>query len=246
MSVEMTPRFERLLDAATRGYRQSGRFAWHFARGKLRHDPLFLSVMRRGLFPDNGRLLDIGCGQGLLLALLSAARREYASGQWPEDWPAPPRHLEMRGIEMNRRRVEIAHRALDALDMPAQIECGDARAAVFPESSVIALVDVLLYLEPEAQNRVLKRAVDALLPKGLLMLREADRQSGMRFHLTHLTERLLETARGHFGQQLHYRTADEWRSTLEGLGLEVEMQPMSAGTLFCNMLLLGRMPCSAQ
>jgi SAM-dependent methyltransferase len=236
----MLERCEVLLDAATRPYRRAGKFAWHFARGKLRHDPFFFSVLRRGILPDAGQLLDVGCGQGLLLALLTAARQEFQLGRWPQGWPAPPRHLEMRGIELDRRRAEIGRHALESLGASAHLNCEDARDAAFPQSSVIAFVDVLLYLEPDAQHLVLKKAVEALRPNGLLILREADWHAGLRFQITRWSERLLQATRGRFRQPLYYRAAEEWRCVLEELGLVVHVEPMSAGTPFANVLFLGR------
>jgi SAM-dependent methyltransferase len=242
----MVKQHEVLLDAASRPYRPAGKFAWHFARGKLRHDPFYFSVLRRGMLPDAGRLFDVGCGQGLLLALLTAAHQEFQLGRWPLDWPAPPRHLEMRGIELERRRVEIARQALERLGASADLRCEDVREADFPKSSVIAIIDVLLYLDPDAQHLVLKKAVDALRPNGLLILREADRRAGWRFQMTCWSERLLQATRGRFRQQLYYRAAGEWRALLEELGLVTHVQPMSAGTPFANMLFVGRARCSSE
>jgi uncharacterized protein (DUF2062 family) len=37
-----------------------------------------------------GILYDLGCGQGLMLSLLSAARDRYGAGDWPAGWPPPP------------------------------------------------------------------------------------------------------------------------------------------------------------
>ena len=52
-----------LVEAASARYRAGGRFAWHFARGKLGMDPLFIDLLRLGLLPAHGRFLDLGCGQ---------------------------------------------------------------------------------------------------------------------------------------------------------------------------------------
>ena len=37
--------WRRLLDRASAPYRGAGRFAWHFARGKLGHDPVFRHLL---------------------------------------------------------------------------------------------------------------------------------------------------------------------------------------------------------
>jgi len=108
----LDPQFRLLLEAASRPYAAAGRYAWHFARGKLRHDPVFMYLLRYGLLPDRGSLLDLGCGQGVLLSLLKAAKAQYQAGLWPQDWPAPPLNLDLSGIELREEWVKAAQCAL--------------------------------------------------------------------------------------------------------------------------------------
>jgi len=54
-------------------------------------------LLRRGLLPDRESLLDLGCGRGILLSLLKAAKEQYQAGVWPLDWPVPPLNLGLRG-----------------------------------------------------------------------------------------------------------------------------------------------------
>ena len=68
-----SPAWPSLLEAATQPYRSGGRFAWNFARGKLGFDPVFQHLLKEGLIPPGARVVDIGCGQGLLASLLKAS-----------------------------------------------------------------------------------------------------------------------------------------------------------------------------
>ena len=72
-----------LLDAASEPYRSAGRFAYYFARGKLRTDPVYRAILELGLLRGRTRVLDLGCGQGLLTAWLRAAEHCYQRGIWP-------------------------------------------------------------------------------------------------------------------------------------------------------------------
>lgn len=162
--------------------------------------------------------MDLGCGQGLLLALL----REAKPG------------LSLHGIDAHPRRVDIARRALGA---DARIEQRDLRELDFPQGcAAVALIDVLLYLpEPDL---VLRAAADALAPGGVLLVREPDANAGLAFAFTRLSSWFDAAIRGSSSARRHYRSAAEWRAQLEGLGFSVEAKPMSSGTPFANVLFL--------
>lgn len=226
-----------LLETAAAPYRAAGRYPWHFARGKLRGDPIFVALLREGLLPDEGELLDLGCGQGLLMALLLASRQHFAADAWPADWPKPPMALAMRGIELDEKRVKAAQVALgDA----AGVEAGDLRQVSLPTCTVITIFDVLFYMDRPAQRRVLENCAQALAPDGLLLLRETDASQGLRFYMTRWAERLMCWSRGQFRQPLSYRRREEWLVLLSELGFRVTEQPMSAGTPFSNRLFIAR------
>lgn len=226
-----------LFDAATRPYQGAGRNALHFARGKLRYDPVYFFLLRRGLLPDRGSLLDLGCGQGILLSLLHATKGLYRAGTWPLSWPPPPLNLDLNGIDLREDRVRAARRALGD---SVPVEARDLRDLDFRPCSVIVMLDVLLYLGAEEQRRVLQKAAKALGSGGLLLLREADAGAGLAFHATRLAERLLEALRGRLRNRLHYRSAVQWAGVLESLGFSVNAEPMSRGTPFANVLFVAR------
>lgn len=231
----MDPQHKALLDEAARPYLGAGATWWRFARNKLRFDPVFSALLMRGCLPDRGALLDLGCGQGLLLALLVAARDQFNRGQWPPDWPSPPLHLALQGIELDPGRAGVAQRALVN---QAQLTRQDIRDAAFPPCSAVVLLDVLMYLEERDQLRVLEKAVAALGPGGLLLLREADAGAGFAFLVTRWGERMLEILRGRLRNRLHYRSAAQWTGVLKSLGFSVVAEPMSTGTPFANVLFI--------
>jgi len=95
-----------LCAAASRSYLTAGRFPYYYAQSKLRFDLVFLTLLRRGLIPDGARVIDLGCGQSLLAAVLLAARRQFEIGVWAKTWPPPPANLLLQGME---REEEVAH-----------------------------------------------------------------------------------------------------------------------------------------
>ena len=232
----MSASFAALAREAAARYDRRDRFAHHFARGKLGGDPVFREVLARGLIPQGARLLDLGCGQGLLAALLLAAQAGHARGQWPAGWPAPPNPCEIRGIDRSRRDVERAASALPE----ARFECADIRDARFGEADAVVILDVLHYIGPDAQRDVLARVRDALRGGGVLLLRVADADGSLRFRYTVLVDHAATMLRGRGTGPYHCRPIAHWTRLLESLGFRVAAAPMSEGTAFANVLLVAR------
>lgn len=231
------PAVHDLIEATAYRYLGSGMFHWEFARGKLRHDPVYLRLLQRGLLPDEGgRLLDLGCGRGILLSLLATARERLGRGLYPQGWP-PPSRLELAGIESS---LQAATAARSALGAEADIQVADLRDAPLPPARAVLLLDVLHYLPAAAQEGLLARVAAALTPGGLLLIRDADAAGGWRFAATRIQERACALGRRHWKQRFHYRSAAQWRQLLESTGFRVEVEPMAEGTPYANVLLAAR------
>ena len=231
----MSPEEKLLFETATERYRTAGRYAFHFARGKLRHDPAFLAILRERMIPDDAKVLDLGCGQGLLLSTLIAARQCHDNGTWPGDWPQPSVRLQLHGIDLLPRDVRRARRALGDL---ATFEWGDIRDTPFPESDVVVILDVLHYVTRQEQENVLLRVTGCLGDSGRLLLRVADTQAGARSVFTYLGDRAGTLLRGELWPRHVHRPIGEWLTLLGELGFSVTTHPMSQGTPFSNILLV--------
>jgi SAM-dependent methyltransferase len=230
-----------LIDAASSYYRGVGRFAWHFARGKLAGDPVFAAILARGLLTGRARILDLGCGQGLLAAWLLAARSCHASDAphtWPDGWPAPPWLLQYTGVEINPREVARARHAF-ALDPGADLKIvhGDIREVDYGTADAVVILDVLHYLDHRAQEAVLRRVRGALGHGGLLLLRVGDAAGGMRFTLSKAVDHTVALLRRRRWTRLECRPLRTWERLLSGGGFHTHALPMSEGTPFANVLL---------
>ncbi|MEO6896958.1 MAG: methyltransferase domain-containing protein [Caldimonas sp.] len=225
-----------VVETASAPYRSSGRFAWHFARGKLSHDPVFGHLIARGLIAPRSRVLDIGCGQGLLASVVSAAASLASQGRWPSDWAAAPVDVRIAGIEVLARDVA---RARAALGDGAELLCADMRTADFATADTVVLLDVLHYLSVAEQDAVLVRVRAALDDGGRVVLRIGDASSRRRFAASGWVDRLVTLARGQgFGRHAG-RTLASWQARLRELGFAVASEPMQKGTPFANVLLVG-------
>lgn len=232
------PFLPALLDAATDPYRPAGRFAYHFARGKLGSDPIFRNLLSQGLIPVDARILDLGCGQAVFASWLLAARRLYERGQWPGDWPEAPRIPQLRGIELMAGDVARANGALRGRHPGVEIVQGDIRDAAFGRADIVTILDVLHYIDYPEQEQVLRRVGAALAPAGRLITRVGDADAGWPFHVSQLVDRCVTFVRGHRLPRMYCRPLTDWVALLERLGFRVRSQPMSEGTPFANIMLI--------
>jgi SAM-dependent methyltransferase len=231
-----------LVARAAAPYRDAGQYAWRFARGKLGGDPAFAALLARGLLTGRARVLDIGCGQGLLTAWLLAADQAAREGAWPAAWPAAPAPTHVRGIELMPHDVRRAEQALQGAVASgrASFVAADMCAADLGQADAVVILDVLHYVPIAAQDEVLRRVRDALSPDGVLLLRVGDAAAGLPFRISNWVDFVVTTLRGHRLGRLYCRPLREWQATLSALGFEVEAQPMSEGTPFANVLLVAR------
>lgn len=235
------PEVEALIEETAHRYLDAGLIQCEIVRGKLRHDPVYFALLRHGALPRAGRLLDLGCGRGITLALLAAAADPCRRSAYPAGWPSPPQ-LQLAGIDADPRPASVARTGLQGR---ASIETGDLLAAPLPPADAILLIDVLHYLPPADQQRLLSRAAEALAPGGLLLVREADAAAGWGFLSIRFSERLAALCRRdwrQWRQGFHYRTQADWRRLLESRGLIAQVDPMGMGTPYANVLIAAARP----
>jgi uncharacterized protein (DUF2062 family)/2-polyprenyl-3-methyl-5-hydroxy-6-metoxy-1,4-benzoquinol methylase len=240
------PHFVELVRRAADRYVGMSITAWEFARGKLRNDPVYRAAIAEGLLAappldsqaagsappqHDSALTDVGCGQGLMLALLAEVRSEVRSGRWPGP---PPRVFDsMTGIEL---RPRVAAFAREALAADADIVALDAREADLPPADVVLLFDVLHLMPLADQEAMLQSLVASLRPQGVLVIREADAAAGWRFTVVRLGNRLKAIGVGRPRQTFHFRSSREWLELFGALRLTAEVRQMGQGTPFGNVL----------
>ena len=222
------------------------RWSWHWARGKLAHDPVFRSMLERGDLRGKMRVVDIGCGQGLVAALLNAC----ASAQpwWPAEWPPAPSATAYTGVELMQRDADRARSALQQLAFAPGFICGDMRSTPLPACDLVVILDVLHYVDHAAQQAVLQRVHDALAQSaGRLLLRVGDATARRRFAVSQWVDRIVTAVRGHRAAPTWGRPLNDWKALLQSLGfVDIQMVPMSQGTPFANVLLVADLARNAR
>lgn len=229
--VIVAPHVEQACAAAADRYLELSVTAWEFARAKLRRDPIYRATLGE-LPPSGGTLVDIGCGQGLTLAVLAEARTVFERGAWSADVP-PPRFDRLVGIET---RAHVAQLAREALGDSAEIVHATAPHGLPGSISAALVFDVLHLMPAPEQERLMKAIFVALSEGGLVLVRDVDAGAGARFQAVRLGNLLKAVAIGRWRQPFHFRTLADWRDFFTRLGWQVETRAMAEGTPFANVL----------
>ena len=225
-----------LVRRASNRYVRGSIIAREFARGKMRLDPLYRIVLLSNLLPSGGVLVDVGCGQGLMLALLAEAAADVGRGTWAGTG-VPPVFDRLVGIET---RPHIAALAREALGRDATIVAADARDGRPERCRVVLLFDVLHMMPASDQQALVRGMAGALEPAGVMLVREADAGAGWRYHAVRFGNRLKAILCGRPRQVLCYRTAAAWTRLFEDAGFHVCRRAAGEGTPFGNVLFVLR------
>lgn len=194
--------FDALARRAAERYASVSIMAKNFARTKAVADPVYQHALQ--LLPPRGTVVDIGCGQGIMLALLDEASR----------------FENLVGIEMRPRMARIAR---EALGSRVQIVEGDARLFPFENCTAALLFDVLQAMPRADQEELLAVIARALHPDGVILVREADAAAGWRFRLVSAGNQIKARCIGAWNSGRHYRSQAEWLDCFSRLGLEAEI-----------------------
>jgi trans-aconitate methyltransferase len=204
-------------------YAHASRLARGMMRGKLRVDPVYRELLDRGI-ADARRIVDLGCGRGLLFALILASR---GGAEAPD----------LHGIEI---ATSSARSARLALGDAATIVEADLANQTIPPCDAVTLLDVAHYLPLHVQDDLWKRVRAALPTGGRLFVREADAAAGAGFLAVRAAERIAAIRGGDGSRRFAYRTVAELSRRLDASGFAVTATPMGRGTPFSNVLLEAR------
>ena len=231
-----------LVRRAADRYALTGITAWEFARGKLQGDPVYRTVLTACALPSGGLLVDVGCGRGLMLALLAECDAAWRAGTWPSSRPPPAAFDRLVGIET---RPRIAAVAREALGEAATIVEGDARTHMPDGPRVVLFFDVLHMMPTVDQDQLLASTASGLEPGGMILIREPDARAGWRFSAVRAGNAAKAVLTGNWRQTFHFRTAAEWAACFARLGFHVDVCDTGEGTPFANMLFVLTRPAQA-
>ena len=115
-----------------------------------------------GCVRDGARVLDIGCGAGLFLALLTMLRQD----------------IQGVGVDASASAVSAARNLADGIARtghPSDLQflvASEARQWPAGEFDVVALIDVMHHIPPNEQRTVLEQAAARVAPGGILLYKD--------------------------------------------------------------------------
>jgi 1-acyl-sn-glycerol-3-phosphate acyltransferase len=123
------------------------------------------------LLPKQGKMLDLGCGYGFMPYMLHFA--------------APGR--EFTGVDYDEEKIEVANNCFSKTD-DINFIYADALQFEMQQYDAIIMADMLHYLQPDQQTRLIEKCIAALKPEGKLIIRDGDADLQQRQKGTALTE----------------------------------------------------------
>lgn len=196
------------------------RFLRSYARAKMATDPAYEAVLER-LAGTTEPLLDIGCGIGLLALYL----RERG-------FTAP-----ITGIDHDARKIAVARSVANG-ERDLQFLEGDARQPIDFRGNVL-LLDLLHYFTDDEQIRILRNVAEAILPGGLLIIRDGLLDGTLRYRITLALEAFARGTRWLKADRLNFPTRERIEGPLRGRFRE-EVRSMSGFMPFNNYLFVFR------
>jgi len=194
------------------------RFLHGYARGKIAWDPAY-PAMANHMRGSSRPLLDIGCGVGLLAAYL----RECGCSQ------------AILGIEPDVAKVALARECV-AASYP-EIEFRRGTAENLPAfSGDVVMLDVLHYMAPDVQRRILESLAETLGPGDRAFIRTTFRDGSLRYFATMVEEAIVRTSGWIRGGRCIFPTRDEVCRPFEERGCETRVVPMWGRTPFNSHL----------
>jgi 2-polyprenyl-3-methyl-5-hydroxy-6-metoxy-1,4-benzoquinol methylase len=194
-------------------------------RGRFRTCPVALIDAE---VPRRGRVLEVGCGHGLVSAYMALSSPERS----------------VTGIDIDARKIAVATHAASHVDHSStHLEFDQVAAGEMPDGrwDAIVIVDVLYLLDRPAEFALLDDCVGRLADDGVLVLKETDVVPRWKHRLARAQEVVAtKILRITAGSSLSFTPIADIVEHLEKRGLSVTARRVDKGYLHPHCLVIAR------
>ena len=204
------------------------RWHYYYAKAKLGSDPLYPGVVD-ALRGSTAPLLDLGCGIGLLAHALRAA-----------DIGLP-----YRGVDNDAAKIMQAQRAARHATLgDVAFDIVDLAAGLPAHRGSVAILDVLQFVSPLAQDAILDAAIAMLAPGAKLVIRTGLDDGSRRARFTRRIDAFSRVLGWMNSGPKRYPDADALRARFDAAGLQSEFMPLYGKTPFNNWRIVATKPAA--
>ncbi len=160
-----------------------------------------------GQVPRSGRIVDIGCGRGMLanyLALTGPGRRVV-------------------GIDKQETRIRAAQATVRGRTN-IEFRYRDSRDLEVSEFDCVIMTDFLHHLSYGEQEELLRHCREIVAPGGLLLIEDVGDRPRWKWYAHLVIDRVLN-----FGRRQNFRRPGAWKSFLRSLGFSLTVIPADRG-----------------
>jgi len=198
-------------------YKGSGPLTKLYLRIKLRICPFLLM---EEFFPTSGKIVDLGCGNGLFSFILKLG--------------SPSR--EIVGFDLDEKKINVA-RAIQKAFTGIQFEVGNIVEMRYPEADVLTLIDVLYLIPFAKQQEILEKCSGVLKTAGWLILKEMDTKPRWKYGWNIFQETLAVKIVGFtLGEKFYFRSREDYSRLLTSLGFQVKAVSLDKGYWYPHIL----------
>jgi 2-polyprenyl-6-hydroxyphenyl methylase/3-demethylubiquinone-9 3-methyltransferase len=172
--------------------------------------------------PKEGKILDIGCGHGLLSNLLAIN--------------SPQR--EVLGIDIDAKKIDLARQTIGKRGN-IQFEVGDANCLPAGSFHAVTIADVMYLIPPNTQRAILTNIASALKPNGVLVWKSQSHHPQWKYAITYTQELLMTKLGLTQGAGIFFMDLEESLQAIRNAGLDPVIIPILSHRPYSDILFLG-------
>lgn len=171
-------------------------------------------------FPDQGTLVDLGCGNGLFAGLLAKSR------------PG----LSILGIDDDDKKIQLANQVFGSFQN-ISFRKGNIVEIDYPRGDHYSLIDVLYLIPYPLQEAIIDKISNLIPVHGELIIKEMDKKPRIKYLFNMFQETLsVKILNITLGSKFYFRDTPHMIDLLEKRGFMVETVRMDRGYMHPHVL----------